>query len=79
MMSPVAAADAVWAAAKKVCGDQNQYHPTHLSGCIGPLSSMSCECGVTDLRWALRFYAKAINDMAIALGDIQPPDAGGAT
>lgn len=31
----------------------NEHHPTHLGGCIGPLSDVTCRCGVTDVRFAV--------------------------
>ena len=39
-------------AARKV-HDGRGRHPTHLGGCIGVLSSTSCECGAGDLSFAV--------------------------
>lgn len=71
----VSGLDRLYAAARKIT-EGNGYHPTHLGGCIGPLSDIKCKCGITDLHYAVRAYDKAIHDTAIALGDIQPPEKG---
>lgn len=72
-MSTVDALDRLMAAARKIT-ESNGYYPTHLGGCIGGLSSTKCECGITDLSYAVRGYDNALRDAAIALGDIQPPE-----
>lgn len=53
--SPPEIADAhgrIIRAARKLT-EANGHHPTHLGGCIGPLSDVTCACGVTDVRFAV--------------------------
>lgn len=38
---------------KVVESEASGRHPTHLGGCIGVLSEPSCDCGLTDLRFAV--------------------------
>jgi hypothetical protein len=58
----------VWKAVRKVI-DNKGYYPTHLGGCIGMLSSPECDCGITDLHFAVRAYDKLLTEMAQAMSE----------
>lgn len=53
----------VAAVRKVVNGDTAGRHPTHLGGCIGQLSEPWCECGMTDLRYAV-FHLEEVHASA---------------